>query len=63
MLRLMVDENFDHRILRGLESQLPDLDFIVVQYTEFRGVEDPQLLAPRRRTESHPHYSRPEDHS
>jgi hypothetical protein len=41
----MVDENFDHRILRGLESQLPDLDFIVVQHTEFRGVEDPQLLA------------------
>lgn len=45
MLRLMFDENFDHRILRGLESQLPDLDFIVVQYTEFRGAKDPQLLA------------------
>jgi hypothetical protein len=45
MLSLVFDENFDHRILRGLESQLPDLDFIVVQYTEFRGAGDPQLLA------------------
>ncbi|MCI0388905.1 MAG: DUF5615 family PIN-like protein, partial [Acidobacteria bacterium] len=41
----MFDENFDHRILRGLVSQLPDLDFVVVQYTEFRGAGDPQLLA------------------
>lgn len=45
MLRLMIDENFDHRILRGLESQIPDLDFIVVQYTKFQGAKDPQLLA------------------
>ncbi len=45
MLRLMIDENFDHRILRGLESQLPDLDSIVVQYTKFQGAKDPRLLA------------------
>jgi len=45
MLRLIFDENFDHRILRGLESLLPDLDVIVVQHTAFRGAKDPQLLA------------------
>jgi hypothetical protein len=45
MLRLIFDENFDHRILRGLESQLPDLDFIVVQRSAFRGAKDPHVLA------------------
>ena len=45
MLRLIFDENFDHRILRGLELQLLNLDFIVVQRSAFGGAKDPQLLA------------------
>jgi hypothetical protein len=44
MLRLLMDENFDHRILHGVESQLPGLDFIVAQYTSLKGLKDPALL-------------------
>jgi hypothetical protein len=45
MLRLLIDENLDHRILRGLRLRLPDLDFVVVQNTDLKGVKDPPLLA------------------
>src|SRR5215475_12477348 len=45
MLRLLIDENLDHRILRGLRLRLPDLDFVVVQNTDLQGVKDPPLLA------------------
>ena len=45
MLRLLIDENLDHRILRGLRLRLPSLDFVIVQDTDFRGVKDPPLLA------------------
>ena len=31
MLRLLIDENFTHRILRGLNSRLPELDFVLVR--------------------------------
>ena len=34
MLRLLIDENFDQRILRGLKLELPDIDYLVVQETE-----------------------------
>ncbi len=34
MLRLLIDENFDQRILRGLKLELPDIDYVVVQETE-----------------------------
>jgi predicted nuclease of predicted toxin-antitoxin system len=45
MLRLLIDENLDHRILRGLKLRFPALDFVVVQDTELKGKEDPPLLA------------------
>ena len=45
MLRLLIDENFNHRILRGLRLRLPNLDYIVVQETELRGLKDRPLLA------------------
>ncbi len=45
MLRLLIDENFDHRILRGLKLRLPQLDYLAVQDTELKGIKDPALLA------------------
>ena len=44
MLRLLIDENVDHRILRGLKSRLPELDFITVRQVGLLGFEDPLLL-------------------
>jgi hypothetical protein len=43
-MRLLIDENFNHRILRGLLVRLPELDYIVAQNTELRGAKDPLLL-------------------
>lgn len=45
MFRLLIDENLDHRILRGLRLRLPDLDFVIVQNTDLKGAKDPALLA------------------
>ena len=44
MLRLLIDENFSHRILRGVKLLLPNLEYVVVQNTELQGVEDSPLL-------------------
>ena len=44
MLRLLIDENFDHRILRGLKSRLPEIDFVVVQQIGLAGTKDAALL-------------------
>ena len=45
MLRLLIDENFDHRILRGVRLRYPTLDCVVVQDTAWQGAKDPPLLA------------------
>jgi len=45
MLRILVDENFNQRILRGVVNQIPNLDYIIVQKTELEGSDDPSLLA------------------
>ena len=45
MLRLLIDENFDQRILRGLRLEIPGIDYIVVQDTKLKGLRDPLLLA------------------
>jgi len=45
MLRLLIDENLNHRILRGLRFIVPDLDCIIAQRAGLKGVSDPQLLA------------------
>jgi predicted nuclease of predicted toxin-antitoxin system len=43
-MRLLFDENFNHRILRGLRIRLPHLDAVVSQDTELRGANDRSLL-------------------
>jgi hypothetical protein len=45
MLHLLIDENFNHRILRGLKLRFPHLDHVVVQYVDLKGSDDPPLLA------------------
>lgn len=44
MLRLLIDENVNHRILRGLLRRVPQLDFLVVAQIELTGAEDVVLL-------------------
>lgn len=44
MLRLLIDENFNQRILRGLRLRAPLLDVMIVQDTAMQGLQDPQLL-------------------
>jgi hypothetical protein len=44
MLRLLFDENFDQRILRGLRLRVPQLDYVVVQHAGMSGFSDPVLL-------------------
>jgi predicted nuclease of predicted toxin-antitoxin system len=44
MLPLLIDENFDQRILRGLRLRLPNLDYLVVQDIGLGGVDDRALL-------------------
>jgi predicted nuclease of predicted toxin-antitoxin system len=44
MLRLLIDENFDHQILRGLKSRLPELDFVTVRQVRLARSPDSDLL-------------------
>lgn len=44
MLRLLIDENFTHRILRGVKARLPEIDFVVVQQIGLAGFRDLALL-------------------
>ncbi len=44
-MRFLTDENFNHRILRGLKLRVPSLDYIVAQETELQGTKDPVMLA------------------
>ena len=44
MLRLLIDENVDHRILRGLKSRLPELDFVTVRQVGLARTPDSDLL-------------------
>ena len=44
MLRFLIDENFDQRILRGLRLRRPQLDYVVVQQAGLSGLSDPALL-------------------
>lgn len=44
-MRFAADENFDNRILRGLQRVKPELDVIRIQDTEMAGADDPTLLA------------------
>jgi predicted nuclease of predicted toxin-antitoxin system len=44
MLRLLIDENIDHRILRGLLRRMPQLDFIIPSHAGLAGLKDSELL-------------------
>ncbi len=44
MLRLLIDQDFNHDILRGLYLRLPDLDAITVLQIGLDQVPDPDLL-------------------
>jgi len=43
MLRLLIDENVNNRILRGLKSRLPELDFVTVKQVGLAGFKDPPI--------------------
>lgn len=45
MLPLLIDENFDHRIIRGLRLQIPNLDYVITQQAGLKSLDDPALLA------------------
>ena len=40
MLKLLIDENLDQRILRGLQLRVPDLSYTLVQETALAGAHD-----------------------
>lgn len=44
MLKLLIDENLDQRILRGVQLRIPGLEYTVVQETSLAGAEDAALL-------------------
>ena len=45
MLRIVIDENLDQRILRGLRRRLPTLDYVVTQDEGMKGATDSVILA------------------
>src|SRR5438876_11788790 len=44
MLPLLVDENLNHRILRGLLRAVPHLDYTLIPAVGLKGSEDPAVL-------------------
>src|SRR5215216_1739456 len=44
MIRLLTDENFNQRTLRGLQRRLPQLDFVLVRDVGLAGFPDLVLL-------------------
>jgi hypothetical protein len=44
MLPLLIDENLNHRILRGLLRSLPHLNYLLATAAGLKGAEDPVLL-------------------
>lgn len=44
MIRFMLDENFNGKIVRGLRARKPDVDVIRVQDTELSSADDPAVL-------------------
>lgn len=45
MLRVLVDQDFDHDILRGLRLQLPDLDAVTALQSGLDRKSDREILA------------------
>ncbi len=44
MLKLVIDQDFDHDILRGVLRRLPELDFVTALEAGLSETEDQQLL-------------------
>ena len=44
MLDLAADENFNRRVLRGLQQRAPDLDVVRIQDVGLRTLDDPTIL-------------------
>jgi predicted nuclease of predicted toxin-antitoxin system len=44
MIRFLLDENFNGKIVRGLRARQADVDMIRVQDTEISGSDDPTVL-------------------
>jgi predicted nuclease of predicted toxin-antitoxin system len=44
MIRLLADENFDNRILRGIRRENAEIDIVRVQDTEVYSADDPTVL-------------------
>ncbi len=44
MLKLVIDQDFDHDILRGVLRRLPEFDFVTALVAGLSETEDPQLL-------------------
>ena len=44
MLRILLDENFNQRILRGLLRKMPNLDYVIAQEVELGGLDDERVL-------------------
>jgi Domain of unknown function (DUF5615) len=45
LLRLLIDQDFDHDILRGLVRRVPDLDAVTAHEAKLAEAPDPELLA------------------
>ena len=45
MLRIFVDQDFDHDILRGLRLHLPNLDAVTALQAGLARSSDPEILA------------------
>jgi len=43
-IKFIADEDFDNRILRGLQRRQPDLDIVRVQDTHLSGSVDREIL-------------------
>lgn len=44
MIRFLLDENFNGKIVRGPRARHPDVDMIRVQDTDLSGADDPAIL-------------------
>lgn len=45
MLRLLIDENFNNHILRGVKLRLPQLDFVLARHVGLAGLPDTILFS------------------
>jgi len=43
-MRLLFEENFNQRIVRGLKLELPNLKFEIAQNCGLKGIADPEVL-------------------